>query len=653
MAGDALFFRDLAYVFVAAVLGATAAWATRQPLILGYVVGGILIGPFTPGPSVADLHTFEVFAEIGVILLMFSIGVEFSLRDLLRVKWVAILGGPIGVLVSIALGMAAAAAMGWPLLQGAIIGIVVSIGSTMVLARLLMDSGQLRSRHGRILIGTALVEDLVVVVLIVLIPTFGPVDSGRLWPIARAIGVAALILVPFFYLAAKIVPPILTYVARTRNQELFLLVALALALGMAAVTQAAGLSLALGAFLAGLLISDSDYAHELLARVLSLRDVFVALFFVTVGALIDPATVVSHLPLLAVMVGLIVVGKLVTRTLVVWAFGYPLPTALLVGVGLTQIGEFSFILVQVARSAGHVGNDVYNATLAAALITILINAALVRYAPRWVGRARLGADDVARDADVVPRPRAGVLVCGYGRVGSAVAAALETFETPYVAIETDPDIVKSLRARGIHAIFGDAALDGVLSAADAQDARLAVVAIPQSDRTELVVRQLRRLNAGMTILARSDRSEARERLMAAGATEIIQPELEAASTLIRHALKSLEVPRERALEYLGRFRGAMDDAAVAVSDEAPLPQVQEITIDAGRLADQSLREARVRERYGVTVTAITRSNGEVIQHPSADTLFRAGDHVRVFGLPQQVARLVEMGGLEEPPDRLI
>src|SRR5688572_13905940 len=532
MAGDALFFRDLAYVFVAAVLGAAAAWATRQPLILGYVVGGILIGPFTPGPSVTDLHTFEVFAEIGVILLMFSIGVEFSLRDLLRVKWVAVAGAPIGVLLSIALGMGAAAVMGWPLLQGAMIGIVVSIGSTMVLARLLMDRGELRSRHGRILIGTALVEDLVVVVLIVLIPTFGAVDSVRLWAIARALGVAALILIPFFYLAAKIVPPILTYVARTRNQELFLLVALALALGMAAVTQTAGLSLALGAFLAGLLISDSDYAHELLARVLALRDVFVALFFVTVGALIDPATVVRSLPLLAVIVGLIVVGKFVTRTAVVRAFGYPLSTAVLVGVGLTQIGEFSFILVQVARNAGHVGNDVYNATLAAALITILINAALVRYAPRWVGRARLGAEETAGDVDIGPHDEAGVLVCGYGRVGSAVAEALETFETRYVAIETDPDIVKGLRARGIKAVFGDAAHDGVLSAADAHEARLAVVAIPQSDRTELVVRQLRRMNAGMTILARSDRSEARERLMAAGATEIIQPELEAASTLI-------------------------------------------------------------------------------------------------------------------------
>jgi CPA2 family monovalent cation:H+ antiporter-2 len=366
----------------------------------------------------------------------------------------------------------------------------------------------------------------------------------------------------------------------------------------------------------------------------------VALFFVTVGALIDPATVVSNLPLLAVMVGLIVIGKLVTRTLVVWAFGYPVATALLVGLGLTQIGEFSFILVQVARNAGHVGDDVYNATLAAALITILMNAALVRYAPRWLGRARLGTDEGVAEVDAGSDDVAGVLVCGYGRVGSAVAEALETFQTRYVAIETDPDIVKGLRARGIRAVFGDAAHDGVLSAADAHRARLAVVAIPESDRTERVVRQLRRMNSGMTILARTDRAEARERLMAAGATEVIQPEMEAASTLIRHALKSLDLPRERTLEYLGRFRDAMDAAVSPPPDEAPLPHVREITIDAGRLADLSLREARVRERYGVTVTAITRATGEVIPHPSADTLFREGDHVRVFGLPQQVADLV-------------
>src|SRR5213594_2765254 len=212
MVADPVLFRDLAYVFAAAVLGGGLAWLARQPLILGYVAGGLLVSPLTPGPSISDVHTFELFAEIGVVLLMFSLGIEFSLKDLLRVKWVAVLGGPLGIVLSIALGLATAAALGWSLLEGAIVGMVVSVASTMVLARLLLDRGELRSRHGRIMIGITLVEDLAVVVLIVLIPTFGSVDAARLGAIARALGLAALILVPFFYLANKIVPPILTYV---------------------------------------------------------------------------------------------------------------------------------------------------------------------------------------------------------------------------------------------------------------------------------------------------------------------------------------------------------------------------------------------------------------------------------------------------------
>src|SRR5439155_3113601 len=229
----------------------------------------------------------------------------------------------------------------------------------------------------------------------------------------------------------------------TRNDELFLLVALAVALGAAALTQAAGLSLALGAFLAGLLINESDYAHETLARLLPLRDAFVALFFVTVGALIDLRTIATNLSLLGALVGLVIVGKFVIWTTVTLVFGQPLWTAILVGVGLTQIGEFSFILVQVARQAGHVGADIYNATLAASLVTILINAALVRLVPAWIGRARLAHAQA-------PAPATGsrssgalqghVVVCWVGRGGSAIGEALETFGVPYVVIETDPDI---------------------------------------------------------------------------------------------------------------------------------------------------------------------------------------------------------------------
>jgi CPA2 family monovalent cation:H+ antiporter-2 len=254
MVADPVFLRDLAYVFVAAVAGAILA---RQPLILGYVVAGVFISPLTPGPAVSDIHTFEVFAEVGVVLLMFSIGIEFSLHDLLRVKWIAILGGPVGNLLSVALGVGAGRLLGWTAIQGAVIGMVVSVASTMVLARLLLDRGELHTRHGRIMIGITLVEDLAVVVLIVLLPRLGALDAGRLLSIGGALGLGIAILVPFFYLTAKVVPPLLTHVARMQSQEVFVLVALAIALGTAALTQAVGLSLALGAFLGGLLVSGS------------------------------------------------------------------------------------------------------------------------------------------------------------------------------------------------------------------------------------------------------------------------------------------------------------------------------------------------------------------------------------------------------------
>jgi CPA2 family monovalent cation:H+ antiporter-2 len=294
------------------------------------------------------------------------------------------------------------------------------------MARLLIDRGELHTRHGRVMIGITLVEDLAVVVLIVLIRALRAPGTEGFRALGLALVQAGAILVPFWLLASRVMPRALTWVARTRSPELFLLVVLAIAIGTSALTQAAGLSLALGAFLAGLLLNESDYAHETLARVLSLRDAFVALFFVTLGALIDPRVALSNLSLLGVMIGLVLGGKLVLWTAVVLLFGYPVWTALLVGVGLTQIGEFSFLLVQAARSAGLVDADVYNATLATALVTILANAALVRLAPRWLGRVAL---DRALDQAGGPHDdgRSRVVLCGFGRIGSAVGEALETF----------------------------------------------------------------------------------------------------------------------------------------------------------------------------------------------------------------------------------
>jgi monovalent cation:H+ antiporter-2, CPA2 family len=386
MVADPVFFRDLAYVFTAAVVGGVLARAMRQPLILGYVAGGIIISPFTPGLAVSDLHTFELFAEIGVVLLMFSIGIEFSLRDLLEVRWVALLGGPIGIAVIILLGVGVAWLAGWTVAQGIVVGAVVSVSSTMVLVRLLIDRSELDTRHGRVMIGITLVDDLVVIVLTVLLPAVGTLEPSRLTAVARGLGKAALVLIPFVILAVRIVPAVLAWVARRAPTELFLLVALAIGLGTATLAQAVGLSLALGAFLAGLTISGTAHAHETLARLLPLRDTFVAVFFVTIGALIDPARVGGHLTLLATVIALIVVGKLVIWTVVVRGFRYPLPTAIRVGVGLTQIGEFSFVLVGVAHTARLVGDDVYHATLAASLVSILANALLVRWASAFLSR---------------------------------------------------------------------------------------------------------------------------------------------------------------------------------------------------------------------------------------------------------------------------
>ncbi len=559
MAPDPVFFRDLAYVFIAAVLGGGVAYLFRQPLILGYVLGGILISPLTPGPSISDVHSFELFAEIGVILLMFCIGIEFSLNDLLRVRWVALLGGPLGILLSILLAVGLGQVVGWSFIQSVVIGAVVSVASTMVLARLLLDSGDLRAKHGKVMIGITLVEDLAVVVLTVLLPALGALEPGRFVTIGKALLVALLILVPFSYLAAKAIPPLLTRVAKTQNAELFLLVALSIGIGTAAVTQMAGLSLALGAFLAGLIISGSQYGHETLARLLSLRDAFVALFFVTIGILIDPKIVWANLPLLGLMLGLIILGKLVIWTSVVRLFRYAWATSLLVSVGLTQIGEFSFVLVQVAKTAGHVGDDVYNATLAASLVSILLNAPLVRYAPGWIARLQLRASrpTLAIETADHENQKNHVVLCGFGRVGSTIGLALDHFAIPYTVIERDPDIVRHLRRRGISSLYGDASHAELLQASGSGQAALVIVALPGVHEAALTLRRLRAINENTLIFARAPGAREAEELMAVGATEVIQPEIEAAHTLIRHALQALAASKPQALAYLELTRARM------------------------------------------------------------------------------------------------
>jgi CPA2 family monovalent cation:H+ antiporter-2 len=387
MEPNALLFRDLTYIFLAAVVGGLAAWKLRLPLILGFVLGGIAISPFTPGPHLSDLHTFEVFAEVGVVLLMFSIGVEFSIPDLLRVKWVALVGGPIGILLMLGLAIATGKLAGWSAVQGLVVGAAVSVASTMVLARLLTDSGNLNETHGRVMIGVTLVEDLAVICMTVVLPALaGDSGEGHLLKAAWTLGKALLLLVPLVFLAIKVIPRLLRRVKLTCNSELLLLVAIAVCLGTAALAQAVGFSVALGAFLAGLSISGLEDLHDAHTQLVPLREAFVALFFVSLGTLIDPHVLLTNLPLLGLMLLLIVVGKFLVWTAVIRLFRYPLWTAVTVAAGLTQIGELSFVVVQVARSAGMVGENVFSTVIAASLISILVNVFIVRGVFAWIGR---------------------------------------------------------------------------------------------------------------------------------------------------------------------------------------------------------------------------------------------------------------------------
>jgi monovalent cation:H+ antiporter-2, CPA2 family len=371
-------FRDLTMVFASALVGGLLFWRIRQPLILGYVLAGLLLSPLTPGPRIHDVHTFEIMAEVGVILLMFSVGIEFSIPELLRVKWVALIGAPVGISLSIGLGIGAGALLGWPLSESVAIGCIICVSSTMVLMRLLMDRGELDSESGRIMITLTLVEDIAVIILTVMLPGLAASDGANythaLWKISRAL----LLLVPIVLAGWKLVPRILARVERTCNDEISLLMALTTCLVVAAVTEAIGLSLALGAFIGGLLLGSSHYTHKLAAQTLPIRDAFVALFFVTLGLLVDPRTWLANWHLLLIMVGLILIGKFAIWFTVVRLFGYPAQTAFRVGVGLTQIGEFSFILAQVSLRAGIIGTDVYNAVLVTSLITILVNATLFK-----------------------------------------------------------------------------------------------------------------------------------------------------------------------------------------------------------------------------------------------------------------------------------
>jgi len=461
---------------------------------------------------------------------------------------------------------------------------------------------------------------------------------------------AAVILGPLLWLARRVVPRFLAQVVHTRNMELFLLVALSISIGTAAMTARLGLSIALGAFLAGLIISESEFAHEALARVLPVRDIFVAIFFISVGTLIRPASVVAELPAVLGLVLLVVVGKFAAWTLVVRGAGYPASTAMTAALGLTQIGEFSYILAGVARDHNLITDPIYDAVLATSLVTILINAVVFRRTPPWLDRLLRREERIPLPPTPPTVPEGHVIICGFGRVGREVADALDAFHIPYTVVDLDPEATRAALARGAASVFGDAGKDLILRHAGVDRARLAVVAIPEFEAVRRCVVALRGIRGDLPILARAHQQRHHATLGEAGATEVIQPEVEAALTIVRHSLDLLGVDHRLARRHLEGTRAHWPESMRTEGMLGESLQAQEVTIRDQGLSGQSIEKASLRERSGAAIVSITRADGPEIVNPMSHEKLHVGDRLLAIGSREQLDLLRNLCGEEGDAD---
>ena len=524
---------------LAFALGALANRLRLSPLV-GYLAAGILAGPFTPG-FVGDAEIAPQLAEIGVILLMFGVGLHFSLRDLMAVKNIAIPGAIAQIAVATLLGWCLATLMGWPTLHGIIFGFSLATASTVVLLRAMEERRLLDTRRGKIAVGWLIVEDLACVLALVLIPALAGLSGGdaapggSLWvALLLTLGKVVAFVVFMLVVGRRAIPWILERIAGTGSRELFTLAVLAIAMGVAFGSAALfGVSFALGAFFAGMLLNESEFSHQAAQDSLPMRDAFAVLFFVSVGMLFDPSIVVEH-PLQVLATTLIIVfGKSAAAYLIVRAFGHPNSTALTISTSLAQIGEFAFIIAGLGLSLGILPKDGHDLVLAGALISIMLNPILFMVLDRWQARedARV-LSEAPPEPPVVPIDIAGhAIVVGYGRVGSQLATLLHQRGVPLVVIEDDADLVEAARAAGLLAVRGNAASRRVMLEAAPERAKLAVFAIPQALEAGETIERLKALNPALTILARAHSDAQVKHLLAHGADAAVLAERELAYSL--------------------------------------------------------------------------------------------------------------------------
>src|SRR5829696_4324465 len=620
---------DIALILVAAFLGGVVARRLGLPLILGYILAGVIVGPNTGGPTVGDVHEIELLAEIGVALLLFAIGLHFTLGELRPVRRIALIGTLIQLLLTIAFGYGIGLLLGLGNSEAIWLGALISLSSTAVVLKALSEGGVLNTLSGRVIIGMLKVQDIAVVPLLILLPELGNVGEG-LSELGVAALEAALFVAGMALFGARIFPWLMARVASWNSRELFLISVVATGLGVGYGTDLFGLSFAFGAFVAGMVLSQSDYSHQALADIGPLRDVFAMLFFVSVGMLLDPAFLLDEAATVAAVVLAVFLFKGLLFAGLTRAFGY---------------GN----IAPVAIGMEAISPRTYSIALTTAVITMSLTPFATRAAPILYGwwRERFPMEPLK----TVDLPKTGlkdhVVIVGYGRVGGFVARMLGRLEQPFVVVDVDPSRVDTARESEIPIVYGDATAEPVLEAAGAGEARLVLVTVPDAVGTRLVVERARALKPDVHIVVRSTSAEQLEDLSRLGVYEAVQPELEAGLELGRQALAHLGIGAGEIQRFSDQVRQELYAPITERSTDGDLlsrlRQASEM-IEAdwielpenSPLAGKKIGDLEVRTRTGTSIVAVVRGE-EVVANPGPEFALAPSDTLGVLGTADQRA----------------
>jgi CPA2 family monovalent cation:H+ antiporter-2 len=529
-----------------------------QPLVLGYILAGVILGPNTAGFTLANTHEIELLAEIGVALLLFALGLEFSLKDLRPVRGIALIGTPIQMLLTIGVGTLIGPLLGLDWRESVWLGALISLSSTMVILKTLMAQGLLGTLSSKVIIGVLIVQDLAVIPLMVVLPQLSQADGG-VAPVAFAALKAAVFIAAMVLLGTRILPRLIGHIAKLGSRELFLLAITAIGLGIGYVTHLVGLSFAFGAFVAGLVLSESDYGHQALSDIIPLRDLFGLLFFASVGMLLDLRFLVAHLGQVMLLVLAVSLSKGLIFAVLARVFRYGNVVPIAMAFGLFQIGEFSFVLARVGLSTGSIDHDLYSLVLTTAIMTMAMTPLVSGQTGRVYEWVRKRAP--VRQFETKNLPATGlrnhIVLAGAGRVGLQIAQVLHRLGFSIVIVELDSRRVEQAQEAGMPVIFGDASHEIVLEAASIAAARLLVVSTPEMMVTRSIVVHARAKNPGLEVVARTSDPHFMAVFKELSVRDVVLPEFETGLEMTRQALVHLEVPSAQISSEMEAVRHAV------------------------------------------------------------------------------------------------